>query len=128
MGMGLGRLFGEANDRSTYDRYYTDRQLFRRIIHYFYLYKLQIALLSLSLFLSAIFSTLIPVVISQTLDDFELGISRSEIDTFIALLLVMSIMSFFMNMGEQYFTYYATSSIVYDMRSETFDSLIKKDI
>ena len=61
MGMGLGRLFGEHNDRSTYDRRYTDKELFRRIIQYFFPYKIQIILLTTSLFLSAFFSTLIPV-------------------------------------------------------------------
>lgn len=128
MGMGLGRLFGEHNDRSDYDRYYTDKQLFLRIVQYFYPYKAQITILALSLFLSSFFSTLIPVFISQTLDDFRSGFNSSQIDFFIGLLLVMSILSFLMNMGVQYYTFYATSSVIYDMRSDVFNSLIKKDM
>jgi len=33
-----------------------------------------------------------------------------------------------MNMAQQYFTYYSTSSAVYDLRSDVFDSLLQKDM
>jgi ABC-type multidrug transport system fused ATPase/permease subunit len=128
MGMGLGRLFGEHSDRSSYDRQYSDKDLLFRILHYFTPYKIALLILCLSLIFTAIFSTLVPVLISETLDQFRQGIANSEIDNLIFILLLFSVFSFLMNMAQQYFTYYATSSAVYDLRSDVFNALLQKDM
>ena len=111
-------------DKADFDRQYSDAVLFRRIMGYFKPYRKMILILSLTLTLSSFSSTLIPVLISNTLDNFN----SKTINTLIILLLTFAILSFVFNMIQQEFTYRATSSAVYDLRSDAFNSLIEKDM
>ena len=111
-------------DKDDFDRQYSDRVLFRRIIGYFKPYKYMILLLSLTLTIASFSSTLIPVLIANTLDNLTSG----GVTTLIVLLLTFAILSFLFNMIQQEFTYRATSSAVYDLRSDAFNALIEKDM
>ena len=111
-------------DKEDYDRQYPDRVLFGRIIGYFKPYRKMILALSLTLALASFSSTLIPVLISNTLDNF----APSSTNILIVFLLIFAILSFVFNLIQQEFTYRATSSAVYDLRSDAFNTLIEKDM
>jgi ABC-type multidrug transport system fused ATPase/permease subunit len=111
-------------DKDDFDRQYGDSVLLKRITSYFSPYKLLIIILSICLFLSSLASTIVPVLISETLDNY----STSNLQDLILLLLGFSVFSFVMNLLQQEFTYRATSSAVYDLRSDAFDSLLAKDM
>ncbi len=111
-------------DKADFDRQYSDITLFKRIMGYFKPYRKMILLLSLTLALASFSNTLIPVLISNTLDNFK----PSSTNRLIIFLLIFAILSFVFNMIQQEFTYRATSSAVYDLRSDAFNALIKKDM
>lgn len=111
-------------DKEDYDRQYSDRALFARIMGYFKPYRKMILLLSLTLALTSFANTLIPVLISNTLDNF----APSSTNILIVFLLIFAILSFVFNLIQQELTYRATSSAVYDLRSDAFNKLIEKDM
>ena len=81
-------------DKEDYDRSYSDFTLLKRILGYFGKYKLFLFLIVISLTISSLSSTLVPVLISETLDKFYIGISTEDIQILIILLLLFSILGF----------------------------------
>ena len=111
-------------DKEDYDRQYPDRVLFGRIMGYFKPYRKMILILSISLTLSAFASTLVPVFISETLDNF----SNDSVNLLMVFLFSSAVLSFVFNLIQQALTYRATAGAVYDLRSDAFNAVLGKDM
>ncbi len=117
-------------DKEDYDREYSDLVLVRRILGYFKPYKKEILIISLTLFLTSLSNTLIPIYISQGLDAIQKNPSFNSplIYQIVGLLLFFSVFAYFMNRLTQENTATAVQSAVQDLREDTFGEVIERDL
>ena len=124
----MGWMFGGL-DKDDFDRQYSDSALLMRIIGYFKPYKYLLLILSLTLMLTSLSTTLVPVLISNALGTLDQNnLFSNAIVWLIILILIFSLSSFIFNLIQQEFTFRATAGAVYDLRKDVFNAMIKKDM
>lgn len=115
-------------ERSDYDRQYGDRVLLRRIVSYFSPYKKSMIIIGIVITLSSIAGTLVPVLISDLLDESLDVISQDALYLLIGLVMGFGIINFVFNAVQQIMSARMVQSAVVDLRKETFNSLLYRDM
>ena len=118
----------EGLDKADYDRNYTDRELLRRIAYYFKPYKLHLVFIVIVLSLAALTAALVPVYIADVLDGLEDGLSDSDLQNLVLLVLVAAVIGFIMNIFSQELTARAVQGTVVDIREDAFNALLERDM
>lgn len=118
-----------------FDRNYSDIHLLKRILSYFRNYKAKIALIVVSLLLSSFASTLVPLYISNMLDDLQNSFANKTVNPFAPIIISLTIalaiffiINFFGNMLQQEITARTVSSAVVDVRKDAFDAVLERDM
>lgn len=115
-------------EKSDYDRQYGDGVLLRRILSYFKKYRLSMIMISITITLSSLAATYVPVFISNLLDELRFGLNYSIINKLVLLVLIFGIINFVLNATQQILGAKAIQSAVVDLRQEAFDKLLERDM
>lgn len=117
-------------DKEDYDRNYSDKELFLRIVSYFKPYKKEMFLVSLAVFLSAIANTVVPIFIAESLDVVAENPApfSFEVISLVAATLFSAAFAFLMNLINQDKTAVAVQSAIRDLRQDAFDEVIDRDL
>ncbi|OLS19615.1 MAG: putative multidrug resistance ABC transporter ATP-binding/permease protein YheH [Candidatus Heimdallarchaeota archaeon LC_3] len=123
-------------EKDDFDREYSDKALLKRIINYFSPYKKGIALIIFSLLFGSLASTLVPLYISDMLDQIEKTyLTTNGIDplgtiitTLMIAILFFFIINFIGNWLQQEITARTVASAVVDVRNDVFDAVLERDM
>jgi ATP-binding cassette, subfamily B, bacterial len=117
----------EGLDKDDYDRNYSDRELFRRIIKYFSPYKLPMSFLSLAILFEAFANAFILVLIALLIARIEENPSIDAIRDLIFLIGSFNILVFLMIATREVATAKSVQGAIRDLRRDTFKVLIRRD-
>ena len=123
MGFILGGLGTEA-----YDRTYSDRELLRRIIHYFRPHTKQMLLVAATLTLNSVAGTGGPILISRGIDLVGEQQTTEAILMVAAGVLVLGVVSWVFNYIRQRFAARVIGDVVLNIRKDVFDATIGHDM
>ena len=121
----MAAIFGGLQ-ADRYDRQYSDAYLFKRIGDYMSEHKSQVALGLLGFLAVGIVTSVRPLVISLAID--ELIDGGSALTFMLAVLGLVAISEYVSNYGRRRFTVIVIGKIVAQMRKDSFDAAIERDL
>ncbi|MGC8873844.1 MAG: ABC transporter ATP-binding protein [Chloroflexia bacterium] len=123
MGFILDGLESEA-----YDRTYSDRELVRRILHYFRPYSRQMIAVAVLLTLYSAGGSVGPILISYGLDLVQRAPSRSAIPLLVSGILLFGVAGWALNYGRQMLSARVIGNVVLDLRADVFRATVEHDL
>src|SRR5512140_1226826 len=123
----MGFIF-DGLDAEAYDRNYNDRQLVERILAYFKPQTSRILAVSLTVVLSSLFSTVVPIVISNSLDRLAVDSSTQTLIILTVLITVLGSLAWVTNFIRRWFSAEAVGNVVLKIREDAFDAVLKRDL
>ncbi len=123
----MGFLF-DGLEAEAYDRSYTDRQLVQRILGYFRPQTGRILAVSITVVLSSVFSTVIPIVISNALDRLAVDSSTRTLIILTIMITVLGSLAWIANFIRRWFSAEAVGNVVLKLREDAFDAVLKRDL
>ncbi len=115
-------------DAEDYDRQYTDRQLVIRILGYFKPHLWKMIVVGAVVFLSSVMDLILPVVISQALDQLQFTPETFDpLGTSIILGLAASA-GWVANMIRQWLSAEAVGDVTLDLREDAFNAVTERDM
>lgn len=115
-------------DAEAYDRQYSDRQLMRRIGSYFRPQVGRVALITGMIVLNAVMDMVLPVLISQGIDEITGNQATTAINTLVFLILAATVLSWCFNFVRQWFTARSVGDVVLQLRSDAFTAVMSRDM
>jgi ABC-type multidrug transport system fused ATPase/permease subunit len=115
-------------DAEAYDRQYTDRMLVKRIVSYFRPQARKMGVVAVMIVLTSLFSTALPVVISQGLDRLKTDSSQTTILTIALIATALSCFSWGVNFIRRWLSSEAVGDVVLKLREDAFDAVMKRDL
>ena len=119
-------IFGGL-DADSYDRQYTDRQLFGRISSYFSGYRREIWIIVLGFTILAIVSSLRPVVVASGLDALEAN-DINLVQLLIFALFVVAVVEYGSNWMRRRLITQVIAKIISRMRKDAFSAAVDRDL
>jgi ABC-type multidrug transport system fused ATPase/permease subunit len=115
-------------DAEDYDRKYTDRALVRRIVGYFRPQAGRMAAVSLAILLTSLMSTILPVFISQGLDQLQQDSSTETLLRLAGGVAVLGLLSWAFNAVRQWMSAAAIGNVTLKLREDAFDAVLARDL
>ncbi|MBN8590765.1 MAG: ABC transporter ATP-binding protein [Anaerolineae bacterium] len=115
-------------DAEAYDRKYSDGALVRRISTYFRPEGGRLAIVMLAIAAGSIVNTIIPIVISDTIDRIQGDNSTGIIVGIIAGLIVFGLLSWAFNAARQWLSSIAIGNVTLKIRQDAFDAVVERDL
>lgn len=115
-------------DAEDYDRKYSDKELFKRIIGYFKKYRKQIAIVSIVLSVSSLASSLVFVFSSFAIN---LMVSTRDISSILVLLiiiLILNLLSYVFNYYNWTYSARAIGNVLLDLRNDAVKAVLEHDL
>jgi ABC-type multidrug transport system fused ATPase/permease subunit len=123
----MGFMF-DGLEAEAYDRTYNDRQLIDRILGYFKPESGRILAVSITVVLSSIFSTVVPIVISKALDHLAVDSSTRTLIILTVLITVLGSLAWVINYIRRRYSAEAVGNVVLKLREDAFDAVLKRDL
>lgn len=121
-------FFMDGLDAEAYDRSYGDRELLRRIWHYFHPHRYRMALVALMIVLGSLMETGIPILISRGLDRLAGQSALGVLLGFAALVALLSSLAWVFNFVRQRFSARVVGDVVLALRRDAFDAVTRRDL
>ena len=115
-------------DAEDYDRAYTDWALVKRILGYFKPHAWKMALVALVVFFSSLMDLLLPVIISEALDDLQFTPEQFNALRVTALLTITASLGWVANLVQQWLSAAAVGDVTLDMREDAFQAVTERDM
>jgi ATP-binding cassette, subfamily B, bacterial len=115
-------------DAEAYDRQYSDRELTQRILRYFRPHRRKIVIISASVFLMAIASAALPLVISSGVGVMADSQDDTLIPLLIALIFVTGVGIWGLNWVRRRLTAEVIADVIMVMRTDAFDAAARQDL
>lgn len=115
-------------DAEAYDRQYSDRQLMRRIGSYFRPQAKRVTLITGMIVLNAVMDMVLPVLISQGIDEITGNQATTAINTLVFLILAATVLSWCFNFVRQWYTARSVGDVVLQLRSDAFTAVMSRDM
>lgn len=115
-------------DAEAYDRQYSDGQLIRRIVGYFKPQLKRVALITSMILLNSLMDLVLPVLISQGVDDVAANQTSSRMSSLIFFILLASVLSWSFNFVRQWFTARTVGDVVLKLRQDAFTAVMSRDM
>jgi ABC-type multidrug transport system fused ATPase/permease subunit len=112
----------------AYDRHYSDRQLIQRIVSYFRPHARRVTLITAMILLNSLMDMVLPVLVSQGVDQVTTAQTTTAINTFILLILGSTLLSWTFNFLRQWFTARAVGDVVLQLREDAFTAVMTRDM
>ncbi len=115
-------------DAEAYDRQYSDRQLMRRIGSFFRPQVGRVVLITSMIVLNAVMDMVLPVLISQGIDEITGNQTATAINTLVFLILGATVLSWCFNFVRQWYTARSVGDVVLQLRSDAFTAVMSRDM
>jgi len=115
-------------DAEEYDRTYTDWALVRRIVGYFSSEWRAISLIALALVLGSLMNTVLPIVISEAVDQLQLDPTRRTLLIFTAAITGLGVMAWVFGATRQWLSASSIGNIVLKLRADAFEAVLNRDL
>jgi len=115
-------------EAEAYDRQYNDRELTRRILHYFRPHKRKIIIVSIAIFLMAVSSAALPIVISGGVDIMAESRNEAIIPLLVVIVFVTGVGVWALNWIRRRLTTEVIADIIMTMRTDAFDAAARQDL
>ncbi len=113
-------------DAERYDRTYEDRDLVRRIVHYFRPHWRKVTVITIAIFLTAGFGSLLPIVISRSLNATDDSAPFPWLLVVLVFVAGVSIWGF--SAIRRYLTTQVIGDVVLAMRDDAFNAAMRQDL
>lgn len=123
MGFIMDGIVAEA-----YDRNYSDRQLVGRIGGYFRPHMKRVGLITGLIASNSVMDMVLPVLISQGVDQVTANRTSSSVNTLIFLILGATALSWMFNFFRQWFTARTVGDVVLKLREDAFTAVMSRDM
>ena len=115
-------------DAEDYDRQYSDWQLVKRILGYFKPHLWKMLVVGLVVFLSSVMDLILPVVVSQALDQLQFTPETFDPVSTAIILGVAASAGWLANMVRQWLSAEAVGDVTLDMREDAFNAVTERDM
>ena len=115
-------------DAEDYDRQYTDWELVKRIIGYFRPQGWKMLVVAVVVFLSSLMDLVLPVVVSQALDQLQFTPETFDPITTAIILGVAASAGWVANMVRQWLSAEAVGDVTFDLREDAFNAVTERDM
>lgn len=120
--------FFSGLDAEKYDRQYSDRKLFERILNYFRPYTLQLSIVTVCMLLVSGASALQPVVVSRGLDSVGTQPALSKVLWIGGLVLFLGILTWSMNWVRRRYTVRVVANVLKKLAGDAFSAATSHDL
>ncbi len=115
-------------DAEEYDRKYSDRVLVNRILQYFRPEMGRMTIVAVTIVLSSLANTAIPIYISRALDDLQKDSSTEKLATITVILVLLGSLGWVFNAVRRWYSAVAIGNVVLTMREDAFDAVTRRDL
>ncbi|WP_020575666.1 ABC transporter ATP-binding protein [Actinopolymorpha alba] len=115
----------EAED---YDRTYSDRELVRRILHYFRPKLVPMMVVAVTIVLTSLLQAVLPIVISWGLDRMASDQSQGFLALLVVLILISGVFGWVSNYIRQAQSARVVGDVVLTLRRDAFSAILKRDL
>lgn len=115
-------------DAEEYDRKYQDNVLVERIIEYFQPEKNRMIFVAITVFLSSVLYTALPIFIANTLDTLQEKTTRGYILQVAVILAIIGAFGWLFNAIRRWMGSVSVGNVVLKMREDAFDAVMKRDL
>ncbi len=115
-------------EAEAYDRQYSDKELTRRILHYFRPHKRKIITVSTAIFLMAVSSAALPIVISGGVDVMAESQNEAIIPALVAIVFITGVGVWGLNWVRRRLTTEVIADVIMTMRTDAFDAAARQDL
>ena len=115
-------------DAEGYDRSYNDRDLLRRIVTYFGPHRRVMAGVAGVVFLNAIMTTALPILIGRMIDTLAVSPNLGSAGWLLLAFLLFGALSWTFNYIRQWYTARVVGSIVLKLRQDAFAAVMERDM
>lgn len=115
-------------EAEAYDRQYSDKELTRRILHYFRAHKRKIIIVSIAIFLMAVSSAALPIVISGGVDVMAESQNEAIIPALVAIVFITGVGVWGLNWVRRRLTTEVIADVIMTMRTDAFDAAARQDL
>ena len=115
----------EAED---YDRSYTDAELVKRILGYFRPHLWKMIAVAVVVFLSSLMDLVLPIIISQALDQLQFTPEQFDAISVTVLLAGTASVGWVANLVRQWYTAESVGDVTLDLREDAFQSVTERDM
>ncbi len=121
-------FFMDGLDAEAYDRSYSDRQLVRRVLGYFRPQLPRMGLVAVTIVMSSLLSTALPIYISSSLD--QLQRDRAAVDLRVVTLIIsaMAVANWVLNFIRRWISAQAVGNVVLKLREDAFEAVLARDL
>src|SRR5205814_4596684 len=115
-------------DAEAYDRQYSDRQLVRRILAYFWPQTRRMVLVAACITAAALLDVALPVYISQSLDQLKTDPALPKLLLIGGIIMLLGALSWVFNYVRRSVSARAVGDVVLKMRRDAFDAVMQRDL
>ena len=115
-------------DAEGYDRSYNDRELLRRIVAYFGPHRRVMLGVAGVIFLNAVMTTALPILIGRMIDTLDAGADLSRTRWLLLAFLLFGALSWLFNYLRQWHTARVVGNIVLKLRQDAFAAVVARDM
>jgi ATP-binding cassette, subfamily B, bacterial len=115
-------------EAEAYDRQYSDRELTRRIFRYFRPHLRKIIIVSIGIFLMAVSSAALPIVISGGVDVMAESHNETIIPLLVAIVFITGVGVWALNWVRRRLTTEIIADVIMTMRTDAFDAAARQDL
>ena len=115
-------------DAEDYDRQYTDWALVKRIIGYFRPHGWKMLMVALVVFFSSVMDLVLPVVVSQALDQLQFTPETFDPIRTSIILGIAASAGWVANMIRQWLSAEAVGDVTFDLRADAFNAVTERDM
>jgi len=115
-------------DAEAYDRDYSDRELLRRILHYFRPKTRSMFFVAVLIVLNSLMDLALPLLISQGVNELSKGITLRMVLLLIGAFLLAAVLSWTFNFFRQWYTARVVGDVVLQVREDVFSAVMQRDM
>jgi len=115
-------------DAEAYDRDYSDRELLRRILHYFRPKTRSMFFVAVLIVLNSLMDLALPLLISQGVNELSKGITLRMVIVLIGAFLLAAVLSWTFNFFRQWYTARIVGDVVLQVREDVFSAVMQRDM
>ncbi|MBL8163983.1 MAG: ABC transporter ATP-binding protein [Anaerolineae bacterium] len=115
-------------DAEAYDRSYGDRVLVKRIVSYFRPEVRRMLTVAGAILLSSLTSTLLPIYISNSLDQLGGGLTGQALITITVGIVALGLLGWVFSAVRQWLSAQAIGNVTLKLREDAFDAVVKRDL
>ncbi len=115
-------------DQERYDRQYSDRELFRRMLRYFRPYVGRLAAVTVAVAVISLAGAALPMLVARAVDDLKSNLSLNTAALLTGLVLLIGVVTWAANWVRRRLTVATVADVVLQLRQDAFRAVVAHDL